>query len=84
MLETDHFGRLVGVVTAGDGSSLNEALVQSGYAWWHYQYGAKERKLAEAEIDACAARRGLWKDANPTPPWAFRHPGGEVGSGDGV
>lgn len=79
VIETDRYGRLVGIVTAGQGESLNEALVRSGYAWWYHQYGATERKLAEAEIDARAARRGLWKDANPTPPWAFRHPGTVAG-----
>jgi len=72
--DTDRYGRLVGEVSLVGGASLNEALVQSGLAWWYHQYGAKERKLAEAEIDARAARRGLWADANPTPPWAFRHP----------
>jgi endonuclease YncB( thermonuclease family) len=52
VLEKDRYGRLVGVVTSSDGASSNEALVQSGFAWWYHQYGAKERKLAELEIDA--------------------------------
>jgi endonuclease YncB( thermonuclease family) len=82
VLDRDRYGRFVGVVTVGSGPSLNEALVKDGLAWWYHQYGATERALAEAEIDARAARRGLWKDSNPTPPWAFRHPEGQAG-GDG-
>ncbi len=26
------------------------------------------------QTEAKAARRGLWADAKPTPPWEFRHP----------
>lgn len=83
VIDTDRYGRLVGVVTAGQGESLNEALVQSGFAWWYHQSGAKERKLAEAEIDVRAARRRLWKDPHPTPPWDYRHPGEVADSGEG-
>lgn len=74
VMDMDRYGRLVGVVTAGTGTSLNEELVRGGMAWWYHQYGAQERKLAEAEIEARSARRGLWKDSYPVPPWAFRHP----------
>lgn len=80
--DTDRYGRLVGEVTLVGGTSLNEQLVKNGLAWWYHQYGAKERVLAEAEIDARAARRGLWADANPTPPWAFRHPDANRAAGE--
>lgn len=72
--ETDRYGRKVGLVKLGDGSSLNLSLVQNGYAWWYHQYGRNETAIAKAEIEARAARRGLWADANPQPPWAFRNP----------
>jgi endonuclease YncB( thermonuclease family) len=28
---------------------------------------------ADADIEAKAARRGLWADVEPVPHWAFRH-----------
>ena len=32
------------------------------------------RNYATAEKDAAAARLGLWQDAEPVPPWEWRHP----------
>ena len=69
--DVDRDGRLVGIVTLGSAPSLNEALVKDGLAW-HHQSGARDRNLAAAENGARVARRGLWKDAHPTPPWVRR------------
>jgi orotate phosphoribosyltransferase-like protein len=43
--------------------------------WQQAQAGTPERAVYDyaAEIEARAARRGLWADANPMPPWVFRH-----------
>ena len=51
--------------------------VQRGFAWHYKAYereqSANDRKLYElAESDAKAAKRGLWRDADPLPPWDFR------------
>jgi len=46
---------------------------------WDYKYyqaeqSPEDRKLyANAEDEARAMGRGLWADANPSPPWDFRH-----------
>jgi micrococcal nuclease len=66
----DQYGRLLARVRV-DGIEVNEALVRNGLAW-HYQRGAIDRALADAERTARAARTGLWADANPVPPWRWR------------
>src|SRR3989442_2083465 len=66
---TDRYGRLVGEVLLPDGRSLNQELVRAGMAWWYRQYAPKETTLAQLEADARAAKRGLWADASPVPPW---------------
>ena len=70
----DQYGRLLARVRM-NGVEVNEALVRNGLAW-HYQRGAIDRALADAERTARAARAGLWADPNPVPPWRWRrnHP----------
>lgn len=69
--EKDRYGRTVGEVFLPDGSSLNRELVRNGYAWWYKAY-SKDTSLGTLEAEARAARRGLWADKNPMPPWEFR------------
>lgn len=68
----DKYGRSVGTVHLGT-RCLNDELVKAGLAWWYRQYAPRDRKLAVLEEEARRARRGLWADASPTPPWDFRH-----------
>ena len=67
----DQYGRTVGEVILPDGKSLNRELVKAGFAWWHRQY-SRDSSLGQLEAEAQAARRGLWVDSNPVPPWEFR------------
>jgi micrococcal nuclease len=69
---TGRYGRLVGEVLLPDGRSLSQELVRAGMAWWYKPYAAKDTTLAQLEADARAAQRGLWADAHPIPPWAWR------------
>jgi micrococcal nuclease len=69
---TDRYGRLVGEVLLPDGRSLGQELVRAGLAWWYRQYAHKDTALAQLEAEARAAKRGLWADANPTPPGEWR------------
>jgi len=72
----DKYGREVGKVLV-DGVDANLAQVQRGMAW-HYKAYEREQSVidrgvyAEAESEARAARRGLWADVEPEPPWEFR------------
>lgn len=70
--DTDRYGRLVGEVILPDGRNLNQELVRAGMAWWYQQYAPKATTLAQLEAEARAAKRGLWADASPTPPWEWR------------
>ena len=71
----DSYGRTLAEVILPDGRSLNRELVSAGLAWWYRQY-TDDADLAAREQEARAARRGLWADAAPVPPWEWReaHP----------
>jgi endonuclease YncB( thermonuclease family) len=72
----DKYGREVGKVIVGS-VDANLVQIQRGMAW-HYKAYEREQSVidrkgyAEAENEARAARRGLWADAEPLPPWEFR------------
>ena len=69
--DTDRYGRLVAVVTVA-GRNLNREQVKAGMAWWYRKYAPQDRDLQALEADARKARRGLWADKGPVPPWEFR------------
>ena len=69
----DKYGRLVAVVHVG-GKSLNEELLREGLAWVHIYY-CKEpicRKWRKIEKEARMAKRGLWQNDTPVPPWRWK------------
>lgn len=74
--KTDRYGRIVGKVLVNDVDASLEQ-VKRGLAW-HYKAYEREQSpvdrvhYAAAEADARRARRGLWQDSSPTPPWDFR------------
>jgi endonuclease YncB( thermonuclease family) len=69
---TDRYGRLVGEVLLPDGRSLTQELVKAGMAWWYRQYAPNDPTLAQLEAEARLAKRGLWAEAHPIPPWEWR------------
>lgn len=79
VMDRDRYGRTVGVVYTNDDQSLNQQLVGAGLAWWYRKYAPRDEQLAALEAEARGARRGLWADVNPTPPWDFRHDKGSSG-----
>jgi endonuclease YncB( thermonuclease family) len=72
----DRYQRWIGRIRA-DGEDINRRLLLEGMAWHFVQY-AHEQPVAEREADARAeaaaraARRGIWGDREPVPPWAWR------------
>lgn len=70
VMDTDRYGRIVGRVHV-DGENVNRALVADGHCWVYRRY-AKDKALYGLEADAKAARRGLWHDPSPVPPWEWR------------
>ena len=68
--DIDRYGRTIGLVTI-DGKNVNEELLKAGLAW-HYKYYDKNLAWAQLENEAKKAKKGLWTQPNPTPPWEFR------------
>lgn len=66
----DKYGRTLGRIEI-EGQDVNRTLVAEGLAW-HYVKFSKDAGLAAAEREARAAKRGLWGDAKPVPPWEWR------------
>lgn len=72
VVERDRFGRVVAEVFLPGGESLNRTLVAEGLAWWYRDYAPRDVELRLLEEKAREARRGLWADARPAPPWIWR------------
>jgi endonuclease YncB( thermonuclease family) len=68
----DRYGRTVADVILPAGRSLNQELVGQGFAWWFRKYAPHDSKLSQLEAEARAAKRGLWSQPNPIPPWEWR------------
>jgi endonuclease YncB( thermonuclease family) len=72
-ITTDRYSRIVGMVLV-DGLNLNEELIRVGLAWVYTRYCDRPicQKWKRLESEAREAKRGLWRDTNPIPPWEFR------------
>ncbi len=70
----DQYGRIVGLIGV-DGRSVNQEQVRRGMAWENSHYHA-DKTYVSLQSDARQARRGLWAQASPQPPWKWRklHP----------
>lgn len=69
--QKDRYGRTVWLVTV-NGVPVNQEMVRRGMAWWYREYAKSDVQLAKAEAEAKNAKRGLWADKAPVPPWEFR------------
>ena len=69
----DRYGRTLARVNC-DGVDANVEQLRRGMAWVYDRY-VTDRSLYAIQDEAKAAKRGLWADANPTPPWEWRHAG---------
>jgi micrococcal nuclease len=66
----DHYGRKL-VRIEVESQDVSAAMIAAGMPW-HYTRYNKDGALAAAEQAARAARRGLWADKEPVPPWEWR------------
>lgn len=66
----DRYGRTLGRVYCR-GVDANAEQLRRGMAWVYDKY-ATDRSLYSVQAEAKASRRGLWTDAQPTPPWEHR------------
>ena len=67
----DRYGRTLAHVNC-NGVDVNAELVKVGMAWVYDRY-VTDRSLYALQDAAKAARRGLWADPDPVPPWEWRH-----------
>ncbi len=66
----DRYGRTIGRVRCG-GTDVNAEQIRRGMAWVYDRY-ATDKRLYPVQTEAQKARRGLWADAAPVPPWEWR------------
>ena len=76
--DTDRYRRTVAEVLLAEGRSLNHELVRAGFAWRSRKYAPEIGTLAQLEAAARDAKRGLWSQPNPVPPWEWRKTQGEA------
>src|ERR1700704_3717405 len=50
----------------------NHTLVKEGWCWWYRKHAAGDTVLERLETEAREARKGLWADPGPVPPWEWR------------
>lgn len=72
----DRYGRVVGKVLVG-GQDANLEQIRRGWSWHYKKYEGEQEPedrniYAATEVDARMARRGLWADRDPIPPWDWR------------
>lgn len=74
--KTDRYGRKVCRVLVG-GVDVGLEQIRAGLAWYFRRYGNelppnRRQQYADGEAQAKDARRGLWADVAPVPPWEWR------------
>jgi endonuclease YncB( thermonuclease family) len=52
--------------------NVNHALVKQGWCWWCRKYAPGDRVLEGLEKEEREAKKGLWADPAPIPPWVYR------------
>ena len=67
----DKYTRILGDVILADGMSLNRKLVKEGRCWWYRKYAPESGELERLEREAKKAKKGLWVDPAPIPPWTI-------------
>jgi len=70
-MDRDRYGRNIAWVYVGK-TNVNAELVRVGYAW-HYRKYSDDPVLQRLENEARKAKRGLWSDTAPLPPWDYRN-----------
>jgi hypothetical protein len=56
----DKYGRTLTDVILGDGTNVNQELVNQGWCWWYQKYAPGDTVLEGLGKDAREARIGLW------------------------
>ena len=70
--DRDRYKRIDGIVQLPDGTVAQEAILKVGLAWVYRKYCKNCGNWYALEEEARKAKRGLWRDKNPVPPWEWR------------
>jgi micrococcal nuclease len=73
--DRDKYGRTLADMLLPNGTNVNHTLVKEGWCWWYRKYAPWNTTLDRLETEAREARRGLWVEPNPIPPWEWRRLG---------
>jgi micrococcal nuclease len=68
----DKYKRTLADVILPDGTNVNQELVKQGWCWWYRKYAPEDTVVEGLEREAQEARKGLWADPQPVPPWQWR------------
>lgn len=68
----DKYGRTIADVLLANGTNVNYLLVKDGWCWWYRKYVPGNTGLEGLEHEARKARKGVWTDPKPVPPWEWR------------
>lgn len=68
----DKYHRTLADVFLRNGTHVNHELVKDGWCWWYRKYAPENTELEKLEKDARDAKKGLWADPAPIPPWVYR------------
>ena len=74
--KVDRYQRILGKILLNS-KDMNLEQIKAGMAW-HYKKYQKEQSqsdrmlYSDSEVDARNAKRGLWRDPDPIPPWDYR------------
>ena len=66
------YGRTLADVLLPDRTNVNHELVKDGSCWWYRKYAPGNTELESLEKDARDAKKGLWADPSPIPPWVYK------------
>ena len=74
--KTDRYGRDICVVRVNS-RDVGLEQIRAGMAWWYRQYARdqtsqEQKDYEDVEEQAKSAKRGLWTDKEPIPPWEWR------------
>src|SRR5262249_37981678 len=54
-------------------TNVNHELVKEDWCWWYRKYAPGDTVLEGLETKAREAKKGLWADPRPVPPWEWRN-----------
>ena len=68
----DKYKRTIADVLLPDGTNVSHTLVKEGWCWWYRKYAPGDTVLEGLEKAAREAKKRLWVDPQPVPPWKWR------------